>query len=99
MSTRAPFESFHSVTPTDAICLDDTIVPGAGGVGTSGALDTESVYAATVTCAALSSTARSVSSLGNLDAAFCGALTTITRLRLPSHFVASSFTSLTWIPG
>ena len=99
MSTRAPLDSFHSVTPTEAICVDDTILPGAGDVGTSGALETESVYAATRTCAALSSTARSVCSLGNLAAAFCGALTTITRLRLLQPLVASAFTSLNWMPG
>ena len=85
MSTRAPFDSFHSVTPTDAMWLDDTTVPAVGGAGMSGADDTESVYAATLTCATLSSTARSACSLGSDAAAFCGALTTITRLRLLSQ--------------
>src|SRR6185437_6283438 len=84
-STCTPFDSVHVVTPTFASCVSVTTRPGSGCRATSGALDTESTYAATCTWSTLSARASSAASPGTDALSFDGALATMVRSRSESQ--------------
>ena len=76
-----------------------TILPGAGGVATSGALETESVYAAPSRARRCPAPRAAPARVGNLAAGLLRRVDAITRFSLLSHLVARAFTSRSWMPG
>jgi hypothetical protein len=98
-TTRAPFESRHSVRPIASRVEVVVIVPGVGGVARSGLALPLSTYAPSVRAPASLTIAASVASVGGVTPARSGALMRTTRLASGIQFLATALTSASVISG
>ncbi len=81
-TTRTPFASVHSVTPSSGIVRVETTAPGAGDAAISGALGAASAYGLMSRAATSFMVATSAASVGFVIVA--GPVTVTTRLPVPS---------------
>ncbi len=99
MTTRAPFESVHSVTPISSIRRSSTTLPGSGSTEISGLSTVVSTYGRSQVVSPRSIAARSWSSEGSCTPGLSGAVTRTTRSSSSSHSCPTRLTSSSSIPG
>ena len=99
ISTRAPFDNFHSVTPISGIVRSCTTFPGVGAAAMSGASVIVSAYGLSLAFVDAEKAARISCSVGAFTPAFAGDCATMTRLSSVIHLAAALFTSASVIVG